>query len=273
MGTLPGVRRRALPRAAAVLMMGTVLALALEPAASSKRGETQSGGAPRELTNRDFDAVVDGSKHVLVQFYAAWCGHCKALASEYQALANAYSGAKTQKDVVIAQIDADLYRAVGQRYGVSGYPTVVYFPKGGKDKWEVFTGERVAQKMVKYMNAMTGHAVVYRRPQAATVTLDDTNFASVVQESGKRVLVQFYAPWCAHCKALAPDYELVAKAFQREPSVIVAKYDADWNRRYGQQFAITSYPTIKLFDPDNKSGMCTSVSAIQPSRMHMYGCI
>ena len=49
---MAGVRRRALPRAAAVLMMGTVLALALEPAASSKRGETQSGGAPRELTNR-----------------------------------------------------------------------------------------------------------------------------------------------------------------------------------------------------------------------------
>ena len=103
--------------------------------------------------------------------------------------------------------------------------------------------------------------------------LGESSFAATVGAWDGLWLVEFYAPWCAHCKALAPDYELVAKAFQREPSVIVAKYDADWNRRYGQQFAITSYPTIKLFDPDNKSGMCTSVSAIQPSRMHMYGCI
>ena len=55
------------------------------------------------------------------------------------------------EDTVIARIDADLYRAVGSRYNVAGYPTLVYFPKGDRDRWEVYTGERMAQKMVKFM--------------------------------------------------------------------------------------------------------------------------
>ena len=211
-----------------------------------------AGGAVVELTPKDFDKLVDGSKHTLVQFYAAWCGHCKALVSEYDALAASFAQIE---DTVIARIDADLYRAVGSRYNVAGYPTLVYFPKGDRDRWEVYTGERMAQKMVKFMNSMTGHEVVYHRPREACLALDDQNFAQVVHDTKKHVLVQFYAPWCAHCKHLAPDYEVVANAFQREPSVVVAKYDADWNKAYGQQYAVTAYPTIKLFNADNRAGL------------------
>ena len=211
-----------------------------------------AGGAVVELTPKDFDKLVDGSKHALVQFYAAWCGHCKALVSEYEALAASFAQIE---DTVIARIDADLYRAVGSRYNVAGYPTLVYFPKGDRDRWEVYTGERMAQKMVKFMNSMTGHEVVYHRPREACLILDDQNFAQVVHDTKKHVLVQFYAPWCAHCKHLAPDYEVVANAFLREPSVVVAKYDADWNKAYGQQYAVTAYPTIKLFNADNRAGL------------------
>ena len=87
----------------------------------SEDSHDEEAGARRqvlEMTPETFDKVVDGSKNVLVQFYAAWCGHCKALSSEYEALATSYS--YVTSDTVIAKIDADLYRAVGSRYNVAG---------------------------------------------------------------------------------------------------------------------------------------------------------
>lgn len=206
-----------------------------------------------EMTPETFDKVVDGSKNVLVQFYAAWCGHCKALSSEYEALATSYS--HVTSDTIIAKIDADLYRAVGSRYNVAGYPTIIYFPKDAKEKWQVYTGERTADKLIKFMNAMTGHQAAYQKPREATVMLDDQNFAQVVHHTNKHVLVQFYAPWCAHCKHLAPNYEIVAKAFMREPGIIIAKYDADWNKQFASQYAVTAYPTLKLFGAEHKAGL------------------
>jgi len=224
------------------------------PQAGATVDAAASDSAGVELTVDDFDKRVDGSKHALVQFYAAWCGHCKALTPEYEAVAVSLRDSNI-KDAVIARIDADLFRSIGSRFNVAGYPTIIYFPKKDKSKWQVYTGERTAEKMVKFMNSVTGRTAVYHKPREVTVVLDDDNFSSVVHDVSKHVLVQFYAPWCAHCKHLAPDYEMVAKAFQKEPAVIVAKYDADWNKQYGQQYGVTAYPTIKLFNADHRAGL------------------
>ncbi len=48
---------------------------------------------------------------------------------------------------------------------------------------------------------------------SAVVTLTDANFREVVTESAADVLVEFYAPWCGHCKQLKPEYSRAAKAF------------------------------------------------------------
>ena len=83
----------------------------------------------------------------------------------------------------------------------------------------------------------------------AVVDLTPKNFDSVVLKSGKPALVEFFAPWCGHCKNLAPTYEELSKAFAyADNKVTVAKVDADENRSLGQRFGVQGFPTLKWFD-------------------------
>jgi protein disulfide isomerase family A protein 3 len=50
-----------------------------------------------------------------------------------------------------------------------------------------------------------------------------------VVDGSKDVLVEFYAPWCGHCKSLAPVYEEVAQKLKDEDGVVLAKLDATAN--------------------------------------------
>ncbi len=87
-----------------------------------------------------------------------------------------------------------------------------------------------------------------------TVVLDDSNFDGIVLDSGKDVLVEFYAPWCGHCKRLAPDYEKLGQTFAGEDGVVIAKYDADKNKGKASKYGVTGFPTLVWFSKSNKEG-------------------
>nr|CAI5843949.1 unnamed protein product [Callosobruchus analis] len=75
--------------------------------------------------------------------------------------------------------------------------------------------------------------------------LVSTNFDEVVLDPTKDVLVEFYAPWCGHCKQLEPIYVKVGEHFKDNSDVLIAKMDATANEL--QHTRVTSYPTIKLY--------------------------
>ena len=60
-------------------------------------------------------------------FISLGCGHCKRLAPAYEEVGAAFAKAD---DVVIAKVDADADKDLGSRFGVQGFPTLKYFPKG-----------------------------------------------------------------------------------------------------------------------------------------------
>lgn len=79
-----------------------------------------------ELDLETFDEVVGRDKYVFVDFYASWCPHCKNLAPVWDDLARHFA-ANTDDDLLIAKIDADKFKAIGTKFRVKFYPTLLFF--------------------------------------------------------------------------------------------------------------------------------------------------
>lgn len=71
------------------------------------------------------------------------------------------------------------------------------------------------------------------------------SFDDLVVNSGKNVLVEFYAPWCGHCKKLEPEYTALAEEWKANGNVVIAKVDSTENDAPGVD--ISGFPTLMLW--------------------------
>ncbi len=78
-----------------------------------------------------------------------------------------------------------------------------------------------------------------------TVTVTDETFATTVLSSEQPVLVDFMAPWCAPCRAIAPALEELATTYAGQ--VIIAKVNTDENPRLMAEYGILGLPTVIIF--------------------------
>ncbi|KAF5799523.1 putative protein disulfide-isomerase [Helianthus annuus] len=80
---------------------------------------------------------------------------------------------------------------------------------------------------------------------ADVVVLTEGNFSDVI-ESNRFVMVEFYAPWCGHCQALAPEYAAAATELKSEP-VVLAKVDAQEESELAESYEVQGFPTVLFF--------------------------
>lgn len=86
------------------------------------------------------------------------------------------------------------------------------------------------------------------------LTLDAGNFSEVVAKH-QFIVVEFYAPWCGHCKQLTPEYEKAAAVLRNhDPPLVLAKVDAydERNKEIKDKYQVHAYPTIKIIENRGK---------------------
>lgn len=148
--------------------------------------------------------------------------------------------------VLIAKVDADAEKDLASRFGIRGFPTLKWFPAGSTEA-EDYTGGREAGEFVDYINERTGLSRKLKTVPSSVTVLTTKNFDAVALDPTKDVLVEFYAPWCGHCKALAPKYDELAERLSGVDSIVIAKMDATANEIDHEGVNVSGFPTLKFF--------------------------
>jgi protein disulfide-isomerase A1 len=128
----------------------TALALGLVGAAA-----VASASDVVELKQDTFSDFIEGNNLVLAEFFAPWCGHCKALAPEYEEAATILK----EKNIKLAKVDCTEDADLCKTYDVEGYPTLKVFR--GPDNVSPYSGQRKAPAIISYMTKQSLPAVSF----------------------------------------------------------------------------------------------------------------
>lgn len=226
---------------------------------------TSAYGAEVEvLTDDTFDAKVKEGVW-FIKFFAPWCGHCKHMANDWKKLAEASNGLYH-----VAEVDCTVNVKTANKFGIRGYPTIKLIEgenapieyRGARDvsSWTKFLKEKVQDPTIKSQIVVAAAPEPKPAPKKAdevprensdVLVLNAANYDEEVKKHST-LMVKFYAPWCGHCRHLAPIWEDFATVAKKENKpYAVAKFNADAEREFARRFGIRGYPTV-LFIQDGK---------------------
>jgi len=172
--------------------------------------------------------------------------------------------ARKYHQVSFVKLDGEKWGTHAKGFGLSGeLPGIVIEDRVKRKNYVFPEGREVTiQNLESYVGSFVDGTLQptvksQEPPQAnddpVTIIVGKT-FEQIVYDKTKDVLVEFYAPWCGHCKTLAPKYEELGKEFQSTDSVVIAKVDATANDTPAD---IKGFPTLIFYPANNKENPIT----------------
>jgi len=161
----------------------------------------------------------------------------------------------------IAKLGENMGQRLAEYIGVteSQCPTLrIVLPNEDMKKFN-FEGEITSDSIKNFVDDWhTGRLKPFFKSEPIPETNDEPvkilvgkNFHDIVINNDNNVIVEFYAPWCGHCKSLAPIYDALAKRLENIKDLTIAKMDATANEVDGVN--VKGFPTIKFYPKGKKS--------------------
>ncbi|GAU15966.1 hypothetical protein TSUD_41890 [Trifolium subterraneum] len=202
------------------------------------------------LDESNFDSAISSFDHILVDFYAPWCGHCKRLSPELDAAAPVLANLK--EPIVIAKVEADKHTRLARKYDVDAYPTILLFNHGIPTEYR---GPRKADVLVRYLKKFA----------ASDVTILDSDSAvnSFVEEAGT------FFPVFIEDLMVTYDFDKIPALVSLNPlynerNTFYGPFDDEFLEAFIKQNLIplavpVSYETLKLVKADGRKIVLTIV--------------
>ncbi|ERN04736.1 hypothetical protein AMTRI_Chr11g100020 [Amborella trichopoda] len=200
----------------------------------------------------------------------------EALKSKYHDVARHYKG----KGVSFLLGDVESSQGAFQYFGLQEDQVpliIIQNKKGQKFLKEKLEADHITPWLKDYMDGSVkpftkSEPIPEVNNEPVKVVVGDS-FQEMVLNPGKNVLIEFYAPWCGHCKKLAPVLDEVAVSFENDHDVVIAKIDSTANDIPSDAFDIKGYPTLyfstasgKLVEYDGDRSKENIIEFIQKNR-------
>ncbi|XP_067934993.1 protein disulfide-isomerase A3-like [Watersipora subatra] len=162
------------------------------------------------------------------------------------------------KKLNFAVSNAEDFRGELDEYGLSYSGSPVVAVRDAKNKKFIMSDEFSMDNFEKFLNDfLDGKLEEYLKSEDvpdnsgnAVKVVVAKNFDEIVNDPERDVLIEFYAPWCGHCKSLEPKYKELAEKFADEDGITIAKMDATAND-VPSGYEVRGFPTI-YFAPKGK---------------------
>ncbi|KAF8075957.1 protein disulfide isomerase [Lyophyllum atratum] len=161
-----------------------------------------------------------------IEYFSPYCGHCRQFAPTWQQLVE--ESEQSTPSVKLAQVNCAVYGDLCNEKGVTGYPTMRMY-NAGKDL-EKYTGDRSLPDLHAFIKRHAD-SVTPKAPPPEKAIAPNLNWRGPLAKGP--MFVKFFAPWCGHCKKLAP-----------VKNWLVAEVDCDDNGALCKANNIHGYPTL-----------------------------